>query len=193
MEAFSNFCHKKSGPAGKLPCRTLFRRKKKRTGNHIHPTAEKFGENCPADIRRRFPKFLPYITRRHLLLNGSSGIVWACLPCPRRTSLPLRGQGSAKPRGCPPCSRQGRSHSRTARLLPALLRGKDLPSPQRKTGRLPVFLHNSLTKAVSRMHKTKKELQKALQTVHLYRPAPESRGSRLTGRSLSVNTPVPSG
>ena len=72
--------------------------------------------------------------------------------------------------------------------MPALLRGKDLPSPQRKTGRLPVFLHNSLTKAVSRMHKTKKELQKALQTVHLYRPAPESRGSRLTGRSLSVNT-----
>ena len=92
VEVFSNFCHKKFGPAGKLPCGTLIRRKKKRTGNHIHPTAEKFGENCPADIRRRFPKFLPYITRRHLLLNGSSGIVWACLPCPRRTSLPLRGK-----------------------------------------------------------------------------------------------------
>ena len=190
---FQTFAIKKFGPAGKLPCGTLIRRKKKRTGNHIHPAAEKLGENCPTDIRRRFPKFLPYITRRHLLLNGSSGIVWACLPYPRRTSLPLRGKGSAKPRGCPLCSRQGRSHSRTARLLPALPRGKDFPSPQRKTGRLPVFLHNSLTKAVSRMHKTKKELQKALQTVHLYRPAPESRGSRLTGRSLLMNAPVPSG
>ena len=29
--------------------------------------------------------------------------------------------------------------------------------------------------------------------IYLYRPAPESRGSRFTGRSLSVNTPVLSG
>ena len=70
------------------------------------------------------------------------------------------GKMICKTAGLSAVFRQGRSHSRTARLLPALLRGKDLPSPQRKTGRLPVFLHNSLTKAVSRMHKTKKELQK---------------------------------
>lgn len=191
--SFQNFCLKKFGPAGKLPCGTLIRRKKKRTGNHIHLTAEKFGENCPADIRRRFPKFLPYITRRHLLLNGSSGIVWACLALVPGGHLCPSGTMICKTAAvrCVPARPEPQPNCPTAACF-APGKGFSLSPEENRPGCL-FSLHNSLTKAVSRMHKTKKELQKALQTVHLYRPAPESRGSRLTGRSLSVNTPVPSG